>query len=96
MPNAKRLKGSGAAKAKKQPEQPPKTDDGRPTPAEIEEEEHQFVQVARKHWLKSSKKGAKTKVKNDVLKQNIWDVLERESFQYKTLLLLENLQTLEK
>ncbi|KAI5460007.1 hypothetical protein BGZ63DRAFT_359458 [Mariannaea sp. PMI_226] len=96
MPNVKRLKGSGAAKSKKQPEpKQQKKTDGRPTPAEVEEEEHPFVQVARKHWLKPTKKPAKPKVKNDVLKQNIWDQLEREGFQYKSLLLLESLQTLE-
>ncbi|KAI8662720.1 Pre-mRNA-splicing factor [Fusarium sp. Ph1] len=95
MPNVKRLKGSGAAKAKKQSEPQRDTTDGRPTPAEVEEEEHQFVQLARKHWLKSGKKPAKPKVKNDVLKQSIWEVLEREGFQYKSLLLLESLQTLE-
>ncbi|KAH7144070.1 hypothetical protein EDB81DRAFT_797345 [Dactylonectria macrodidyma] len=95
MPNVKRLKGSGAAKAQKKPEPKQKTADGRPTPAEVEEEEHQFVQVARKNWLKPSKKPAKPKVKNDILKQSIWDQLEREGFQYKSLLLLESLQTLE-
>jgi intron-binding protein aquarius len=96
MPNVKRLKGSGAAKAKKKPEPKQETTQGRPTPAEVEEEEHPFVQVARKNWLKKTKKGAKPKVKNDVLKQNIWDLLEREGFQYKSLLLLESLQTLER
>ncbi|KAF7559329.1 hypothetical protein G7046_g4827 [Stylonectria norvegica] len=95
MPNVKRHKGSGAVKAKKQPEPHPKTTDGRPTPAEVEEEEHAFVQVARKHWLKNTRKAAKPKVKNDVLKKSIWDQLEREGFQYKSLLLLESLQTLE-
>ncbi|CAF3525062.1 unnamed protein product [Fusarium graminearum] len=95
MPTVKRHKGSGAAKAQKQSDPKPKPTDGRPTPAEVEEEEHQFVQLARKHWLKSGKKPAKPKVKNDVLKQNVWDVLEREGFQYKPLLLLESLQTLE-
>ncbi|KAI7770297.1 hypothetical protein LZL87_002668 [Fusarium oxysporum] len=95
MPTVKRLKGSGAAKAQKQNEPKTKVNDGRPTPAEVEEEEHQFVQLARKHWLKAGKKPAKPKVKNDVLKQSIWDVLEREGFQYKSLLLLESLQTLE-
>lgn len=96
MPNAKRQKASGSAKAKQKPEPPPKTDESRPTPAEVEEEEHPFVLLSRKHWLKPSKKGAKTKVKNDVVKQGIWDVIERESFQYKSLVLLENSQALEK
>lgn len=94
MPNAKRSKGSGAAKAQPAREPPKDAADGRPTPAEVEEEEHLFVQVARKHWLKATK-AATPKVKNEVLKQNIWDVLEREGFPYKSLLLLESLQTLE-
>lgn len=98
MPNAKRLRSSGASKA--QPKSAPapgaSQDEGRPTPAEVEEEEHQFVQVARKNWLKPGKKPAKVKVKNDVLKQSMWDQLEREGFAYKSLLLLESLQTLER
>jgi intron-binding protein aquarius len=96
MPDAKRLKGSGAAKAKKPANSRQDANKGRPTPAEIEEEEHQFVQLARKHWLKQGKKAATVKVKNDVLKQGIWEALERESFPYKSLLLLESLQTLER
>jgi intron-binding protein aquarius len=98
MPNAKRLRSSAASKAqpKAVPAPAASKDEGRPTPAEVEEEEHQFVQVARKHWLKSGKKPAKVKVKNDVLKQGIWDLLEREGFAYKSLLLLESLQTLER
>ncbi|KAF4510388.1 hypothetical protein G6O67_002277 [Ophiocordyceps sinensis] len=95
MPNAKRLKGSGAAKARRPKEVGPQADDGRPTPAEVEEEEHEFVQLARKHWLKSGKRVVKPKVKNDVLKQSIWDVLEKEGFHSKSLLLLESLQALE-
>lgn len=54
------------------------------------------MQIARKHWLKPGKKTAKVKVKNDVVKQGIWDVLEQDGFSYKLLLLLESLQTLEK
>lgn len=95
MPNVKRLRSSGAAKVQKKPEPKHKPADGRPTPAEVEEEEHQFVQIARKNWLKPGKKPAKPKVKNDVLK-SIWDILEREGFQYKSLLLLESLQILER
>ena len=96
MPNAKRLKSSGAAQAKEPLKQQSDSDRERPTPAEVEEEEHAFVQVARKNWLKPGKKAAKPKVKNDVVKQSIWDLLEREGFQYKSLLLLESLQTLER
>lgn len=97
MPNAKRSRGTGAGRAAATTRPPPKdTTDGRPTPAEVEEQEHQFVQIARKHWLKPGKKTAKVKVKNDVVKQGIWDVLEQDGFSYKLLLLLESLQTLEK
>ncbi|KAL6790231.1 P-loop containing nucleoside triphosphate hydrolase protein [Trichoderma sp. SZMC 28013] len=94
MPNAKRSKSSGGRAAATR--EPPKdTTDGRPTPAEVEEQEHRFVQVARLNWLKPGKKTAKVKVKNDVIKQGIWDVLEQDGFSYKLLLLLESLQTLE-
>ncbi|KAH7313312.1 P-loop containing nucleoside triphosphate hydrolase protein [Stachybotrys elegans] len=95
MPNPKRLKKSGASKGKQEPNTHPDNEQTRPTPAEVEEEEHPFVQVARKHWLKPQGKAAKPKVKNDVLKQGIWDLLERDSFQHKSLQLLESLQTLE-
>ncbi|KAL6875943.1 P-loop containing nucleoside triphosphate hydrolase protein [Trichoderma longibrachiatum] len=94
MPTAKRTRGAaGRAAAAREP--PKDTTDGRPTPAEVEEQEHPFVQLARQHWLKPSKKTAKVKVKNDVVKQGIWDVLEQDGFSYKLLLLLESLQTLE-
>ncbi|KAG5928130.1 hypothetical protein E4U42_001240 [Claviceps africana] len=99
MPKAKRLKGTGAAagaaKAAKAPNPVPVAQTDRPTPAEVEEEEHQFVQLARKNWLKPGKRATRPKVKNDVLKQGIWDVLEQDGFQYKSLLLLESLQTME-
>jgi intron-binding protein aquarius len=100
MPTTKRQKGAKARKTEK-PEpvetQPPAaTGDGRPTPAEVEEEEHQFVQLARKTWLKPGKRAAAPKVKADVIKQGLWEVLEREAFSYKALRLLESLQVLEK
>lgn len=58
--------------------------------------EHVFVQLAKLHWLKSKKPTSKVKVKPDVLKEEIWDVLEAEDFQFQSLLLLENLQLLER
>jgi intron-binding protein aquarius len=70
-------------------------DDRRPTIADLQGE-NEFAQLAKKHWLKSSKKTAKVKVKPDVLKNEIWDVLEKEGFAFKSLLVLENLQILEK
>jgi hypothetical protein len=85
------------------PTMPPKTkgkkeaetqvEEGRPTVADLQGE-HPFAQLAKTHWLKSSKK--KVKVKGDVLKLEIWDVLEQEGFAFKSLLLLENLRILEK
>jgi hypothetical protein len=65
----------------------------RPSVAEIEGE-NLFAQLAQKHW--TSKKTSKVKVKPDVLKNEIWDVLEKEDFAFKSLLVLENLQILEK
>jgi len=70
-------------------------DDGRPTVAELDGGSA-FAQFAQQHWLKPSKKSAKVKVKHDVLKTEIWDVLEKEDFAFKSLLALENLQILEK
>jgi intron-binding protein aquarius len=69
-------------------------DDGRPTVAALDGE-NPFAQLA-KTWLKSSKKPTKVKVKPDLLKSDIWDVLEKEGFEFKSLLMLENLQILEK
>ncbi|KAM3080955.1 hypothetical protein ACMFMG_004914 [Clarireedia jacksonii] len=57
--------------------------------------ESSFAQLAAKHWLKPSKKAAKVKVKQDVLKTEIWDVLEQEGFPFRSLLELENLHVLE-
>jgi intron-binding protein aquarius len=97
MPNVKkRLRSAGTAKKQQATEAPAGATEDHPTPAEIEQEEHEFVQVARKNWLKTSKRATKVKVKNDVLKQGIWDSLERDGFPYKALLLLESLQTLER
>tara|TARA_R110002060_G_scaffold45344_3_gene56663 strand:- start:23 stop:379 length:357 start_codon:yes stop_codon:yes gene_type:complete len=56
-----------------------------------------FAELAQAHWLKPSKKKAtKVKVKPDVLKNEIWDVLEKGDFSFKSLLVLENLQILER
>ena len=96
MPTAKRLKGTGvgAVTAGRPSESVPVVEPDRPTPAEVEGEEHQFVQLARKNWLKLGNKPPK--VKNDVLKQGVWSVLEQDGFSYRLLLLLESLQILER
>lgn len=59
------------------------------------EEDSAFAQLARKHWLKSTK-STKIKVKPDILKKEVWDVLEKEDFPYRSLLELENLQILDR
>jgi intron-binding protein aquarius len=59
------------------------------------DEESIFTQLAKKHWLKSSK-STKVKVKPDVLKSEVWDVLEKEDFAFRLLLELENLQILDR
>ncbi|KAI0851034.1 P-loop containing nucleoside triphosphate hydrolase protein [Daldinia vernicosa] len=86
MPTAKRLKSD--AKSKSRGTEP------RPTIADLEGES-EFAQLARQHWLKTTKRAKRVKVKNEVLKRDIWDVLEKDSFPYRLLLVLEGLQTLE-
>ncbi|KAI5868158.1 P-loop containing nucleoside triphosphate hydrolase protein [Durotheca rogersii] len=86
MPTAKRLKSGSQSKSRET--QP------RPTIADLEGES-EFAQLARKHWLKPTRRTARVKVKNEVLKRDIWDVLEKDGFPYKLLLVLEGLQTLE-
>ncbi|KAI1335173.1 hypothetical protein F5Y15DRAFT_399182 [Xylariaceae sp. FL0016] len=87
MPAPKRLK--SAAKSKAQDKTP-----ARPTVADLEGES-EFAQLARQHWLKTTKRQTKVKIKNDILKKDIWDRLEKDEFAYKSLLVLEGLQTLE-
>ncbi|KAM0334028.1 hypothetical protein ACHAQA_001048 [Verticillium albo-atrum] len=95
MPTAKRQKKSTAAQPKDQAQSQSASIGDRPTVSEIEGE-NEFSQLARKHWLKpTKKKAAAVKVKNDVIKKDIWAVLERDNFTDKSLLVLEGLQTLE-
>lgn len=95
MPTAKRQKKNSGSDAKQPSELPPAGAADRPTIADIEGESA-FASLARKHWLKSTKKTAKVKVKNEVLKNSLWDVLEHDNFPHKSLLVLEGLQTLER
>lgn len=88
MPTAKRQKKSAASHPKNS--KPPST-----AAPPVAEEESGFAQLAKQHWLKPSKKATKVKVKNDVLKQNIWDPLEKDKFPIASLLALEGLQILE-
>ena len=57
------------------------------------EDEYGWTQLAQKYWLKPLKSG---KVKPEVIKNEIWDVLEVEDFPLRSLLPLENSQLLEK
>jgi hypothetical protein len=52
-----------------------------------------YADVANKHWLNTKKLG---NVKTKVIKQDLWDYLEKDDFDYGSLLLLENLQVLER
>ncbi|KAK4124003.1 P-loop containing nucleoside triphosphate hydrolase protein [Parathielavia appendiculata] len=87
MPPAKRVKSSADSRPNAGPS-------GRPTIDDLEGES-EFASLARQHWLKTPKQAAKVKVKNDVLKREIWDALEKDNFPLKSLLVLEGLQTLE-
>lgn len=74
----------------------PKTDtrfaeDGRLDAADSPGVDH-WTRVANEYWLKASKS---KRIKKDVIKSEIWDVLEKENFQFRSLLVLENLQILE-
>lgn len=64
----------------------------RPTVADLHGENH-FAQVARKNWLAAKKA---PKVRPDVVKKELWDELENVDFAYSSLLVLENLQLLER
>jgi len=64
----------------------------RPTVADLHGENH-FAQVARKNWLTAKKT---PKVRPEVVKKELWDKLEEGDFAYSSLLILENLQLLER
>ncbi|KAF5848922.1 hypothetical protein GGP41_010056 [Bipolaris sorokiniana] len=64
----------------------------RPTVADLHGENH-FAQVARKNWLAAKKT---PKVRPEVVKKELWDQLESADFAYSSLLILENLQLLER
>ncbi|KAK0623626.1 P-loop containing nucleoside triphosphate hydrolase protein [Immersiella caudata] len=90
MPPAKRVKSSAKSSGAARPAAGPE----RPTTDDVEGES-EFATLARQHWLKTAKRSTRIKVKNDVLKREIWDALEKEDFPLKSLLVLEGLQTLE-
>lgn len=67
-------------------------DGDEPGVGDLESDNH-WAQLAKKHWPKTVKS---RKVKPEVIKKEIWDVLEQESFHFRSLLILEHLQLLEK
>jgi intron-binding protein aquarius len=91
MPPAKRLRSSAPSRQQAAPARTASGDN-----AQDGEGEGEFASLAKQHWLKTSKRTTKVKVKNDVLKREIWDAIEKDGFQYKSLLALESLQTLER
>lgn len=65
--------------------------DTRPTVVDFRED-NPWVQLAKAHWLDKKVR----KVKPDVIKKQLWDPLEAENFSNRSLLVLENLNVLEK
>lgn len=63
----------------------------RPTVSDLHGE-NQYAQFAQKYWSTTKK----AKVKSNILKTELWDSLEKDGFAYGSLLILENLQVLEK
>ena len=59
---------------------------------DVEEGSH-WSTLALKHWSRAVKIG---RVKPDVIKKEIWEVLEGEGFNLRSLLQLESLQLLDK
>ena len=55
-------------------------------------EGHWFT-LAQKHWARPTNP---RKVKAEVIKTELWEALEKEDFQLRSLLVLESLQLLEK
>ncbi|EFR04302.1 intron-binding protein aquarius [Nannizzia gypsea CBS 118893] len=66
--------------------------DVRPTVNDFQDE-NPWVSLAKAHWLKPSKV---RKARPEVIKNEIWDPLQRDGFPLHSLLILENLHILEK
>ncbi|KAL1996333.1 hypothetical protein VTN49DRAFT_98 [Thermomyces lanuginosus] len=64
----------------------------RPTVSDLHGDNH-WASVAKTRWLKQ---GKVPKVKHDDIKRELWDPLEKEGFPLRALLILENLNILEK
>jgi len=57
------------------------------------ESDNHYAEVARNNWLKSTKP---PKVRSSIVKDELWDKLEKDGFAYGSLLILETLQILER
>lgn len=66
--------------------------ESRPTVEDFREDS-QWVKLAKANWLDTSKV---RKVKQDTIKKDLWDPLEADGFNLRSLLTLENLNVLEK
>jgi intron-binding protein aquarius len=64
----------------------------RPTATDLQGDNH-YAEVARSNWLNSTKP---PKVRANTVKEELWDKLEKDGFAYGSLLILENLQILER
>ena len=88
MPPAKRVKSNSGLRSQSTLQ--------RPTADDLEGDS-EFAALAKQHWLeRTPKRSTKVKVKNEVLKHEIWDALAKEGFPFKSLLVLEGLQILER
>lgn len=65
--------------------------ESRPTVVDFRDDSP-WVKLAKAHWLNTTVR----KAKPDVIKQQLWDPLEAEGFSNHSLLILENLNVLEK
>lgn len=65
--------------------------ESRPTVVDFRQDSP-WVKLAKAHWLDVKVR----KVKPDVIKKELWDPLEAEGFSSRSLLILENLNVLEK
>lgn len=73
-----------------------KLEESGPAKVEVEVQGDVFAQLAQRLWQKrSTKKATATKVKVKDISE-IWEILEKENFTFKSLLSLENLQILER
>lgn len=66
--------------------------ESRPTVVDFRED-NPWVKLAQAHWADAKKV---RKVKPEVIKRQLWDPLEAEGFTNRSLLILENLNILEK